>query len=228
MPGRDTPQSPFRGGAVGERNAARFFAASAALSRGVWGTKLWPSILTPFGSDEASQNAQKLRIGGPGAAHVEVFDAEVRALHVVKPNSPSQGQPLNRSIRNRAAKPSVLQQLLPREALSALQADQVPLHGFHGQKGALLHLAAGTYQSQPRPDRLRRIRRHCTASLVLHHQGIGGCEPAILPIVDLQSLRVGDDEAHVGLSPPREAPTSLPHGSGQRDLLRSLTLNQVR
>ena len=27
---------------VGERNAARFFAASAAPSRGVWGTKLWP------------------------------------------------------------------------------------------------------------------------------------------------------------------------------------------
>ena len=116
----------------------------------------------------------------------------------------------------------MLQQLLPREALSALQAGQVPLHGFHGQEGALLHLASGPDQSQPRPDPhgLRRIRRHCAASLVLHQQGIGGREPAILPIVDLQSLRVGDDEAHVGLPPPREAPTSLPHGFGQPDLLR--------
>ena len=169
-----------------------------------------------------SQNAQKLRIGGPGAAHVEVLDAEVRALHIVQPNPPLQGQALNRSIRDRAAEPSVLQQLLPREALPALQADQVPLHGFHGQEGALLHLAAGPDQSQPRPDPhgLRRIRRHRAAGLVLQHQGFGGREPAILPIVDLQSLRMGDDEAHVGLAPPREAPPGLPHGNGQRDLLR--------
>ena len=38
---RDIPPSPARGGS-GERNAARFFAASAAPSRGVRGTKLWP------------------------------------------------------------------------------------------------------------------------------------------------------------------------------------------
>ena len=116
----------------------------------------------------------------------------------------------------------MLQQLLPREALPALQADQVPLHGFHGQEGALLHFATGTDQSQPRPDPhgLRRIRRHRAAGLVRHQHGLGGREPAILPIVDLQSLRMGDDEAHVGLAPPREAPTGLLHGSGQRDLLR--------
>ena len=62
----------------------------------------------PLDSSEASKNAQKLRIGGPGAAHVEVLDAEVRTLHIVQPNPPSQGQALNRSISNRAAKPSVL------------------------------------------------------------------------------------------------------------------------
>ena len=36
------PLSPPPRGAVGERNAARFFAASVAPSRGVWGTKLCP------------------------------------------------------------------------------------------------------------------------------------------------------------------------------------------
>ena len=35
---------PLPRGAVGERNAARFFAASAAPSRGVWGTKLCPFV----------------------------------------------------------------------------------------------------------------------------------------------------------------------------------------
>ena len=44
------PLSPPVRGAVGERNAARFFAASVAPSRGVWGTKLCPffsSFWTP-------------------------------------------------------------------------------------------------------------------------------------------------------------------------------------
>ena len=120
----------------------------------------------------------------------------------------------SQTIRNRAAKPSVLQQAAP--------PPRILLHGFHGQKGPLLHLAAGPDQSQPWPDPhgLRRIRRHRAAGLVRHQQSIGGRELAILPNVNLQSLRVGDDEAHVGLSPPREAPTGLPHGSGQRDLLR--------
>ena len=63
----------------------------------------------------------------------------MRALHIVEPHSPSQGQPLHRSIGNRAAKPGVLQQLRAHETLPALQADVVPLHGFHGQEGALLH-----------------------------------------------------------------------------------------
>ena len=78
------------------------------------------------GRSAVSQNAQKFRIGGPGAAHVEVLNAEVWALHIVEPNSSPQGQALNRSVRNGAAKPSVLQQLLAREALPVLQADQVP------------------------------------------------------------------------------------------------------
>ena len=39
------PLSPPPRGAVGERNAARFFAASVAPSRGVWGTKLYFQIL---------------------------------------------------------------------------------------------------------------------------------------------------------------------------------------
>ena len=168
------------------------------------------------------QDAQKLRIRGPGAPHVQVLEREVRALHVVEPNPPPQGQPLHRSIGNCAAEPSVLQQLRAREALPTLQADDVPLHSFHGQEGALLHLATGPDQSQPRPDPhgLRRIRRHRTASLVLHHQGVGGREPAILPLVDLQPLGMGDDQAHVGLPPPREAPSGLPHSIDQRHLLR--------
>ena len=117
-PGRDTPQSPFRGGLSGNGMLPVFFAASAAPSRGVWGTKLWPFFGIFFrrkkqsrNSDLASknsQNAQKLATRGPGAAHVEVLDAEVRTLHIIQPNPPSQGQALNRSISNRAAKPRVL------------------------------------------------------------------------------------------------------------------------
>ena len=140
------------------------------------------------GSGTILKNAQKLRIGGPGAAHVEVLEGEVRALHIVEPNPSPQGQALNRSIRNRAAKPRVLQQLRAHEGLPTLQANHIPLHRFHGQESALLHLATGPDQSQPRPDSrgLRRIRRHRAASLILHQQGVGGGEPAILPFFDLQ------------------------------------------
>ena len=35
---------------------------------------------------------------------------------------------------------------------------------------------------------------------------------------------MGDDQAHVGLPPPREAPAGLPHRFGQRDLLRLVDL----
>ena len=50
-------------------------------------------------------------------------------------------------------------------------------------------------QARPHPHGLRRIRRHRAASLVLDNQGVGGREPALLPPVDLEPLRVGDDEA---------------------------------
>ena len=49
-------QSPCEG-AVGERNAARFFAASAAPSRGVWGTKLCP-FCSFFGKKKQSRNSE--------------------------------------------------------------------------------------------------------------------------------------------------------------------------
>ena len=49
---------------------------------------------------------------------------------------------------------------------------------------------------------LRRIRRHRTASLVLHHQGIGGREPSVLPLVDLQPLRMGSSTAGSCLKSP--------------------------
>ena len=180
------------------------------------------------GSGTILKNAQKLRIGGPGAAHVEVLEGEVRALHIVEPNPSPQGQALNRSIRNRAAKPRVLQQLRAREGLPTLQANHIPIHRFHGQEGALLNLATGPDQSQPRPDShgLWRICRHGTASLVLHQQGLGRREPAILPFIDLQPLGMGDDQAHVGLPAPREAPPGLPHRFGQWDLVRAASTRQ--
>ena len=75
----------------------------------------------------------------------------MRGLHIVQPGSLCQGQVLHRSVGDGAGKPSVLQQLLPREGLAALQLDQIPLHRFHRHKGALLHLAAGSDEPQPRP-----------------------------------------------------------------------------
>ena len=151
-----------------------------------------------------------------------MLERKVRGLHIVQPDSPPQGQPLHRSVGDGAAKPTVLQQLLPREGLAALQPDHIPLHRFHRHKGALLHLAAGSDEPQPRPDPhgLRRIRRHRAASLVSQHQSAGGRQPTVLPIVDLEPLRMGDDEAHVGLPPPREALPGLPQRFGQRNLLR--------
>ena len=62
---------------------------------------------------------------------------------------------------------------------------------FHSQEGAPLHLTARSDEPQPRPDPhgLRCIRRHRTASLVLHQQRVGRSEPAILPLVEAPALR---------------------------------------
>ena len=66
-----------------------------------------------------------------------MLEREVRTLHVVKPDPPSQSQSLNRSIGDGATKPGVLQQLRAREGLAALQADDVPFHRFRGQERTL-------------------------------------------------------------------------------------------
>ena len=146
-----------------------------------------------------------------------MLERKVRGLHIVQPDSPSQGQALHRSVGDGAAKPSVLQQLLPREGLAALQLDHIPLHRFHRHKGALLHLAAGSDEPQPRPDpqglaHSSAPRREPRTAAPGHRAAPAGGSP----VVDLQPLRMGDDEAHVGLSPPREASPRF----GQRNLLR--------
>ena len=45
-----------------------------------------------YGFITPSKHTQKLRIGGPGAAHVEMLEREVRTLHIVQPDPPSQSQ----------------------------------------------------------------------------------------------------------------------------------------
>ena len=63
----------------------------------------------PFSGFSASQNAQKLAAGGPGAPHVEVLHGEMRRVHVAEPNPAPEGQALHGSVGDGAAKAGVLQ-----------------------------------------------------------------------------------------------------------------------
>ena len=139
--------------------------------------------------------------------------------------STSQSQTRPRRVRpctegDGAAEAGVLQQLPRLEALPAFQRHSLS-HFADGDEDALLHFAAGAHepQARPHPHGLGRIGARRLRPGVLHQQRILRRSPAILSLVDLQSLGVGDDQADLRFAPPREALPGHLHGFAQRHLL---------
>ena len=133
-----------------------------------------------------------------------MLHGEMGRVHVAEPNPAPEGQALHGSVGDGAAKAGVLQQLPGLEALPAFQRHALS-HFTDGDEDALLHFAAGAHESQARPHShgLGRIGARRLRPGVLHQQRILRRSPAILSLVDLQSLGVGDDQAYLRLAPQK-------------------------
>ena len=85
---------------------------------------------------------------------------------------------------------------------------------------ATLPPAPNEPQSRPHTHRLRLVGARGPLRPVLHQQRSLRREPPVLPLIDGHPVGVGDDEAGVGVAPPREQLPHRLHGLPQRRLLR--------